>query len=567
MKAEKEEVKLRRRSRSFVGIADDHEQEAIQLRRRSNSFHSSNFEIGGDRRASAASVSTPVSPVMSEDEDELSRHGERGCNSVQQTSLEDGADEFSLSLDDGGLESPMSQPEPTALSPTTDLSPTKSRNTTATRRRSSKLSIAKFHSTPVKDANGYIRPLCAPFVRELNFDEPVASHGLDEPDFGGNFNDTNDAMEKDCSSTGEGKEQPKSSDEDDASFRTKIPSISLQRNSSHSSLEDWDENDAAAPNANTTKKISKSRSLESSLDVSALKGNERARAPDDTNDVVLRSLNPLALSRSIPSLDSDSVFSVEDEEEEGRESEGDREREREEKEGTEGGDKSINKDQQQRRDVSSALEQSIDSEFSVEGDRETDSRVTRSLPATTLRSLTSQLEHSSPVSASPEATGHSREQSFSTVDSSSLRLNHDDRDTSFSPINTSAADPVSQRDGKDHSSPEAMLELHTSLTNELTRTQERRSFQRSKSTSGSTNYIGHKWRRKKAATPALSSTTTDTSTLNNADPFHLLRVYQVRSHDCFPTTATCRVDFRTLLSKLNNNSETRNYELSFEREP
>ena len=560
MKAEKEEVKLRRRSRSFVGIADDHEQEAIQLRRRSNSFHSSNFEIGGDRRASAASVSTPVSPVMSEDEDELSRHGERGCNTDQQISIEDGADEFSLSLDDGGLESPMSQPEPTALSPTTDLSPTKSRNTTATRRRSSKLSIAKFHSTPVKDANGYIRPLCAPFVRELNFDEPAASHSQDEPDFGGNFN----AMEKDSSSTGEGKEQPKSSDEDDAPFRTKIPSISLQRNSSHSSLEDWDENDAAAPNANMTKKISKSRSLESSLDVSALKGNERARAPDDMNDVVLTSLNPLALSRSIPSLDSDSVFSVEDEEEEEREGEGDREREREEKEGTEGGDKSIDKDQQQRRDVSSALEQSIDSEFSVEGDRETNSRVTRSLPATTLRSLTSQLEHSSPVSA---ATGHSREQSFSTVDSSSVRLNHDDRDTSFSPINTSAADPVSQRDGKNHSSPKSMLELDTSLTNELTRTQERHSFQRSKSTSGSTNYIGHKWCRKKAATPASSSTTTDTSTLNNADPFHLLRVYQVRSHDCFPTTATCRVDFRTLLSKLNNNSETRNYELSFEREP
>ena len=54
---------------------------------------------------------------------------------------------------------------------------------TRLQKRSSQKVVDTFHSTPVKDANGYIRPLCSPI--KLTFDEQsLPGQGYDEPDFG-----------------------------------------------------------------------------------------------------------------------------------------------------------------------------------------------------------------------------------------------------------------------------------------------------------------------------------------------------------------------------------------------
>ena len=542
MKVEKEEVKIRRRSCSFVSM-DDHEKQAIKLQRRSKSFHKSNLDMTSDKRSSAASLSTPVSPVVSDDENEL----QGGRYRVEQTNVGGGEDsqslELSFSLDDRVLDLPMSQPEATALD--SSVSPSDS---SSTWRRSSQQSVVKFHSTPVKDANGYIRPLCVPFPRELNCDECSMSQGYDEPDFGKSVVSDN---RKDCVASMD-NEQAKSSDEEDSSFRIKIPSISLQRNSSHSSLEDWE-----APTIEG-RKIHKSRSLESSLGVIKRTETEGAH---DMNDVIIAPLSKLTLSHSIPSLDSDSVFSIDDEERGG-------EGERKEEAGGEGeaeeeweGGEGLEKREREQWQQPGVLEHSVDSEFNMEGNGDVEGRLTLSLPATTITATSRQSTdvHGerellfSPVSASPEHSHyckHDREQSFSTVNSS-LGLSHDNRDNSFSPVSMPAeGDHNGQCNGQNSPSP-----FDTSLT---------KTIQRSKSVN--TPPYRHKWRWKKAV--ALSSNGDKlASTLTNADPFCLLQVYQMRSRDCYPTNSTCKIDFKTFLSKFSSNSETENYELSFEREP
>lgn len=537
MRAEKEEVRIRRRSKSFIGITDNHlhrEKELVQLRRRSNSFHRNSLELCGDRRSSATSMSTPVSPVVSDDESDSLGEREKKC--IEQTGSPDQDDsqslELSLSFDDRALDLPMSQPEAVEQDPLegcTDLMKT------PTRRRSSQRSMANFQSTPVRDANGYIRPLCAPFPREINFDEPSMNQGYDEPDSVETF--VIDVGKESISQ--KDKELTKSSDEEESSL---IPSISLQKNSSHSSLEEWDED--RMPAAKDQRKISKSQSLESSLGIVGLM-NVKDSDVDGT-----RSLNRLTLSHSTPSLDSDSVFSIEDE------------REREEGgRGGEGEDEKGRGIHQQPEDVL-PLDISVGSQFSVEESQNEESLCTHSLPATIIGSFSLHKRTGvgggkemmfSPVSSPPDNHRHykhNRDHPTSAVDSSS---NHDNRDNSISPVDV---DQHGRNEGQSSSST-----ADNSHSDDLTRT--RQSVKRSNSFSSTT--YRHKWRWKKAV--ALVSASTNDKPLNNADPFNLLHIYQKRSRDCCPPNSTCRVDFRTFLSKLNNNSETKNYELSFEREP
>ena len=592
MRAERNEVKLRRRSRSFVGVADDHRKEVIQLRRRSNSFHRGSLELGGvgGKRSSVASLSTPVSPLVSEDEHE-------GASMIVQQARDAGSEEdtqsleFSLSLDDRVLESStINQPEAKSTpvdSSSNASSPDDPPNSTA-RRLSHRQSIMKFHSTPVKDANGYYRPLCAPLQgRELIFDNSPASQGYDEPDFDEGHIEMNTKLQNDDNLVIKELLDQKSSDEENAPFRLKIPSISLQRTSSHSSAEDWVEDEA--PVAPGVSLIRKSHSLEAPLGLSLVSG-ERSRARSD-NSPIRASRNRLTLSHSIPSLDSDSVFSVEDEqgEEDGREGEGEgREEEGEgkEREGEgRGGDRNDGRkeedrygreeegelesfDDLQRKKMEQVNDSSLD--FSTE---DTDTRLTRSLPITTISAISQQYStmHNerealfSPVSLTSEkgTTQHSRDQSFSTIETSSLGLSHDARDVSFSPV---SEENVDRKDQVVHSgdtqSPPNSLKDHAK--GQVLKNRRRHPVQRSRSAS---NYR-HKWRWKKALALANKATTGEKppSTLNS-DPFHLLHVYQMRSRDLFPTTSTSKFDFRTFLGKFSNNSETRNYELSFEREP
>ena len=548
MRAEKEEVRIRRRSKSFIGITDNllhREKELVQLRRRSNSFHRNSLELCGERRASATSVSTPVSPVVSDEECDSLEGEEKKC--IEQTGSPGQDDsrslELSLSLDDRALDLPMSQPEAVEQDPLegcTDLIKT------PTRKRSSQRSFANFQSTPVKDANGYIRPLCAPFPREINFDESSVNQGYDEPDSVEKFV-MNDIRKE--SIPRKDKEVTKSSDEDESSL---IPSIALQKHSSHSSLEGWDED--RTPAATDKRKISKSRSLESSLGVIGL-----INVKDGDGDGT-QSHNRLTLSHSIPSLDSDSVFSIEDEherEEGGREGE-EGEREREEDGGGEEKEREIH---QQLGDVL-PLEISVDSQFSVGESQNEESLCTQSLPASVVGS-TSHQRHTgvddgkemmfSPVSSPPDSH---RQYKHNRDHSAGSSLNHNNRDNSISQVDV---EQPGHNESQSSSSP-----ADRSHSDDITRT--RHSVKRSNSFSSST--YRHKWRWKKAL--ALASTSTSDkrqSTLNNADPFNLLHLYQTRSRDCCPANSTCRVDFRTFLSKLNNNSETKNYELSFEREP
>ena len=505
MRAEKDEVKLRRRSKSFVGTESERKKEAMRLRRRSSSFHHSSLEFGRDgKRASVASVSTPVSPVISEDENESLEHeGRSSVRVVQQTGRTDAEEdaqslEFSLSLDDRALDMSVSQSQTadvTASLPAANSNDL-GRSGGSRKRLSSQKSIRNFHSTPVKDANGYIRPLCPPFARELNFDNCPVGQAFDEPDFGEHFGrDHDDLVEKD---------HAKWSDEDGgASFRLKIPSISLQRTSSHSSTEEWGEEGNARTRSEVRQQIRKSRSLESSLSSSLRNVNEGEGARHSLG----RRLTP---SHSIPSLDSDSVFSVgegEGESEGGREREG----EKSEKEGEGENENAEESDKTQQKGTSLVLECSLESEFSRE-------------------------EKSS---------------SFTTHESSLQGLGHKTIDSSVMPLTTENRE---QTKLKSHKSPQ-----------DDNRTKTRRpSIQRSKSASGLTNYR-HKWRWKKAV--ALASKELPPSTLTNADPFDLLCTYQKRSRNCLSINPSPKVDFKAFLNMFSNNSETRNYELSFEREP
>ena len=609
MRAEKEEVQLRRRSQSFVGMVDENRKEgggrAGEFRRRSNSFHRSSLEVSGVKETS---LSTPVSPVVSEDESESSKNskGEDAESEsshlhhrvVAQMGRRDGEEdsqslEFSLDLDDQELPLPMSQPEPTSIgSPESPEGGDKPHSKAFPRRKKRRPSITNFHSTPVKDANGYIKPLCSPL--KMTFDDELpTSLGYDEPDF--SVLPPQYQHEKGAVSFENEQSESSRVDEEntDSEYRIKIPSISLQKTSSHSSLdEDWDEHRVKAlPEG---RKISKSRSLESNLGL-GLNGTGRER--NEASDGESR-LNRLTPSHSIPSLDSDSVFSIEDEQREGeREGEGkEREREKEgakrdreeegEGEGKEDGEREVEEKKTKNNNrakgfvrrklqyqFQASFERSLDSEISVEDAvetyRPTTSTTSNATPSTTMQDISQERGTIfSPISSSSEFT-HSRDQSFSTVESYSVA--YGTRDTSSSPVET----PNTEQDSIKHE----VVARSTKQGERVDRKKARKhSVHRSKSVTGAGTYI-HKWRWKKAiALTSSNNNSTTPSTLNNADPFHLLQIYKDRSGECLRDNATTaaatssssansRTDFRVILNRFNSNSETRNYELSFEREP
>ena len=583
MKAEREEVKLRRRSKSFVGGASGDKHNKKESRRRSNSFHRSSLDMsGGEKRVSVASLSTPVSPVASDDEQESpeDENEPRGVVRQVRRKSDDGQEdaqslEFSLSLDDQALDASMSQPEPT----TTDVLPgdavcAEGLSGVGRRKRSSQQTIIAFHSTPVKDANGYIRPLCVPFPRELDFESAPASQGYDEPD----------SCDQLINLTGNPSfpvsyQQMKLSDKFDDSpeiFRKNIPSISLEKTSSHSSLEDWAETETRGTVLGA-RKIGKSRSFESSLIVSM---NVNGEGSNHMEEVDSR-MKQLALSHSIPSLDSDSVFSIEDEQGEEVGEKRERRGESGEREGErvivdQAKSSRVEGTQSQRQgDDLSFLEHSGDSDFITENAR---SIVTRSLPTSTFAStLSTATPHKSsrereallsPESSLSENVTHSRDHSFSTVESSSMGQSHDARDSSFSPVSMPNAEKINnqkERENDQVSSGGGGADDHGENKRGPT-------VQRSKSVSSSGNYR-NKWRWKRAIAltdnkhPNITKRKSST-TLDNANPFHLLKVYQKRSNDTLSSNSTGnKVDFRTFLDRFSNNSETRNYELSFEREP
>ena len=193
--------------------------------------------------------------------------------------------------------------------------------------------------------------------------------------------------------------------------------------------------------------------------------------------------------------------------------------------------------------------------------------LTRTLPLTTTSSVTTPSTTTqdisnkreamcSPVSMSSELYSHSRDQSFSAIESSSAGNPHDTRDTSLSPVEAPTTEQMVRRDGEKEGTQQERKKT--------------RKVNRSKSISGEGTYR-HKWRWKKAITSHRNNnrhpTTSENAqqSLNNANPFYLL----ARSGDCVLNTSitTNRSDLREILKQLDSNSETRNYELSFEREP
>ena len=588
MRAEKEEVQLRRRSRSFVGVADEKREGGGRVgdfRRRSNSFHRGSLEMSSMKETSTTSLSTPVSPVVSEDESESSKNSkgeEEGGGrhhviaQVGKTGMDEDSQslEFSIDLDDQELVLPMSQPEPTSIVSPDSPEGDKHHNKTLARkkRRLSQKLISNFHSTPVKDANGYIKPLCSPL--KMTFDEefPTTGLGYDEPDLDvlpRQYRNERRVKSFDIeqSESSRGEEENTNSE-----FRIKIPSISLQKTSSHSSIdEDWEEHHVKTvlPEA---RKISKSRSLELNLGLGLNRtGTER----NETSDGELR-INRLTPSHSIPSLDSDSVFSIEDDQREGqREGEGEEEGERqvEEKEKEKEGGGNAAKGFVRRKlkyQLEASFETSLDSEISTEdvetyrpAHTTTTSTTSNATPSTATQDISREGDTIfSPVSSSSDFYAHSRDQSFSTVESSSVA--YDTRDASSSPVETSNAEQSPRKRGE---------VAATSTKQEGGRVDRKKArkhaVHRSKSVTGPGTYR-HKWRWKKAIALTSHSTASASSTLNNADPFHLLQIYKERSGDCLTGNATptnTRTDLRIALNRFNSNSETRNYELSFEREP
>ena len=229
--------------------------------------------------------------------------------------------------------------------------------------------------------------------------------------------------------------------------------------------------------------------------------------------------------------------------------------------------------------LNDSFERSIDSEISTEHG---ETVLTQSLPHSTVSNATTVTTPStttqdvskerdttfSPDSSSLELYTHSRDPSFSAVESSSSPGQpRDTRDTSLSPIETLATGNSLEKSGEERKTPQKDGRKKT------------RKMNRSKSVTGSGAYR-HKWRWKKAValtsnshnTSTTASTTTSEnpqSSLSNSNPFHLLQMYKERSGECVSTnsTTTNRTDLRAILSHLDSNSETRNYELSFEREP
>ena len=559
MRAEKEEVTDRRgRSRRFpplttLGGGGEREKEAVELRLSSSFRKSSQLAVNTDKRASTTSLSAPASPVALDDEtEEVAMRFERARIQQQQrsTEAEDNQSlefELSLSLDSRALNSPMSPHPPTSSGTDTSGSSCyeSRKRTTATlsSRHAPEKGLTAFHSTPVKDANGYIQPLRIPFPRGLNFDESSMSQGFDEPDFGNSAIASDVDVSNDLANPLDA-ERSNTNATEDAVFRMKIPSISLQRNSSHSSLEGWEDEQEFAIAKRT---ISKSRSLES-----CLMSPSREAADRDVN-VMVAPRNRLTLSQSIPSLDSDSVFSIEDDEGEG-----------------EGGER-------MRRKIEQEI--SVDSEISIKGNEPVSRKCTQSLPITALASCSAggnalqrmdtepgrELSFS-PLESSLESSHHhgkyDRAHSSSPV-SSSLEK-HDPnqtRDDSFSPASLSTENDQRERElCTVNSSPEANLF-------EQSDTKTQHYVHRSKSV-GSATYR-HKWRWKKGAALASSSNAAGNETrktLTTTDPFDLLHTFQSQSRDCYPVSV-CRVDFKTILNKFQHNSEDKNYELSFEREP
>ena len=264
----------------------------------------------------------------------------------------------------------------------------------------------------------------------------------------------------------------------DPPVHTRIPSISLQRNSSQSSLEGEEEEGGR----NTReRRFRKSRSVESSL------SKQMANGSDTDLHGIMAPLNQLSISQSIHSLDSDSVFSIDDREDE----------EEDEEEEEEEGD--------MRQEDDSMLGFALELELSDMNSQPVDS-FSQSLP---LAALTPRPQDDAP----PDKDSHEEEGGIS---SASLEQGHSENP-----------------------------QLHV--------------VRRSKSVGSATA----KWRRKKPSALAPPSSMTSHGI---TDPYELLRLFQGLSRECYPSSV-CKVDFKTLLSNYSHNSETRNYELSFEREP
>ena len=174
----------------------------------------------------------------------------------------------------------------------------------------------KFHSTPVKDLNGYIRPSQLPMSSNTSFDEASGDHGFDEIDFGTNTLDSIDTSDLYIQ---HGVNTKTVAADEHSKFHSRIPSISLQETASQNNLEKGDREGegegeekkwACENRINGNRMIKKSRSLEFSLD-----NHTRHQSSTDLRQTICNIMAPLhqlSIAHSWASFDSNSVFSIDD---------------------------------------------------------------------------------------------------------------------------------------------------------------------------------------------------------------------------------------------------------------
>ena len=457
--------------------------EEVQLRRRSRSFHGSTPHIVEVKRASTASLSAPTSPAGSdgeEDEDENStRRQSVRISQVYRTGTSDSQSiEFSLPLDNRALgsSSPLPQGEESLDTSESSLNS----------KSSGEKAAMATHSTPGSTLHIFSEEQMK-ISRESSFEERSSLMiAFDEPDLGNECLTDPFLRASDVHSNTSGT---------DATYRMKIPSISLQQNSSQSSLEYWEESQERQKTRKGSR-ILKSRSLESHLDkCTADESDSEARHSLRSNPGPIA--HQLSISHSIPSLDSDSVFSTEEQD----------------------------VDETENRKTSDRDKDEEDSllTFSMESE---------------LGSLHSEISKNN-ANCSQNLYVRSNKL-LSTADEDS----QNSRESSFSPVDNSTTNSRNKKDRKLSS----------------------RIVHRSRSV-GSGTYR-HKWRWKKAVALATSDSS-KTSPQIKTDPLSLLSLFQARSRACYPSAASIsKKDFKTLfLEKLSHNTESKNYELSLEREP
>ena len=516
-KSDKKENESKRRSNSFGDLLlfSDGKKEKIS-RKRSGSFHQNSPLTNEKKRASTISLSVPTSPLVSDDEDDEEnstkmtgiripemKHTTQNkrlglSHSVDETSAGQNSSQIRFLVNQRSIDTSESS-----------LDSYRSRNTDPR---------LKFHSTPVKDINGYIRPSQLPISSNTSFDEASGDHGLDETDFG---TETLDSIDTSDLYTLQGVNTETVAVDKRSEIHSRIPSISLQREASQYSLEKGDgeiervgdgEKERGGEEKKFTwenrtsgnKMIKKSRSLEFSLDKDA--GRQSSADLRQTIRNIMAPLHQLSIAHSCHSLDSDSVFSVDDHEVEAEEND-------EEEEG-----RRRHVCQQEEDDPLLGL--TIDLDLSDMSSQQRD-MFTQSLPIPMLFSPTPQAP---PKSTSPHPE-ESREEEEEEEEESQLTPSRGERSRQ-----ETSAQPV----------------------------------RRSKSVGSSS--VGRKWRRKKRVRNAPGAPSTTADTVVSSDPQELLQLYQRQCRECYPSSV-CQVDFKTLLASYNHNTETRNYELSFTREP